>query len=239
MRCSAPLTDGAEGAVSGRPETVSRQTVATLKERVRGLLRAGEYGQVAVLAGEEKRLARTIVSLLYDADDLTRWRAVTMMGWLATAEPEMVRPLVKRFIWWMNDESGGIGWSSAPAIGEIGRAVPEMVPGAAQVVIHYRQERFLIPGVLWATGRLARTFPDAVAGVVPELIAYLADEDADVRGQAVLALGETGDPRAAEGLKRVKGDGHEVRLYENEEILVKTIGAAAADALAKLSDGFR
>lgn len=213
--------------------------MTALKEQVRGLLRTGEYGQVAALAGEERRLARTIVSLLYDADDLTRWRTVTMMGRLAQAEPEQVRPLVERFIWWMNDESGGIGWSSAPAIGEIGRAVPEMVPGAARVVIHYRQERFLIPGVLWATGRLAKTFPDVVAGVVPELIDFLADEDVAVRGQAVLALGETGDSRAAEGLQRMKGDGHEVRLYENEEILVKTIGAAAAEALAKLSDGFR
>ena len=52
-----------------------------------------------------------------------------MMGRLALAEPEMVRPLVKRFIWWMNDESGGIGWSSAPAIGEIGRSAPDLVPG--------------------------------------------------------------------------------------------------------------
>jgi HEAT repeat protein len=218
---------------------VSRQTVAALKEQVRGLLRAGEYGQVAALAGEERRLARTIVSLLYDADDLTRWRAVTMMGRLALAEPELVRPLVERFIWWMNDESGGIGWSSAPAIGEIGSVAPKMVTGAARVVIHYRQERFLIPGVLWATGRLAKTFPDAVAEVVPELIGFLDDEDPAVRGQAVWALGETGDYRAAEGLKRIKGDGHRVRLYENEEVLVKTIGAAAAEALAKLSDGFR
>ena len=47
-----------------------------------------------------------------------------MDGPAGPAEPEKVRPLVKRFIWWMNDESGGIGWSSAPAMGEIGRMVP-------------------------------------------------------------------------------------------------------------------
>ncbi len=213
--------------------------MTALRETVRNLLKAGEYEKVLTLAGRERRFVRTLTSLLYDGDDLTRWRAVTMMGWLARAEPEKVRPLISRFIWWMNDESGGIGWSSAPAIGEIGRAVPELAPDAARVVIHYRQERFLIPGVIWATGRLAKTFPEAVAEAVPDLIAFLADEDAAVRGQAALALGRIGDGRAREGLKSVAGDAHRVSLYEEEELFTKEIGTAAAEALEKLSDGFR
>lgn len=212
--------------------------MTALRETVRNLLRVREYERILALAERERRLVRTLLSLLYDGDGLTRWRAVTMMGWLARAEPEKVRPLISRFIWWMNDESGGIGWSSAPAIGEIGRAVPGLVPGAARVVIHYRQERFLIPGVLWATGRLAKTFPEEAAEVVPDLIAFLADEDAAVRGEAALALGRIGDGRARKGLKRVTGDRDRVSLYEGEELLTKEIGTAAAEALEKLSGGF-
>ncbi len=209
-----------------------------LRETVRGFLLGREYEKILALAKEERRAVRTVVSLLYDSDDLSRWRAVTLMGRLARTEPEKVKALVKRFIWWMNDESGGIGWSSAPVIGEIGRSVPELVPDAVRVVIHYRQERFLIPGVLWATGRLAGTFSGMVAGVVPELIGFLADTDAEVRGQAVFALGETGDPRAEEGLRGIRGDRSMIRIYENEEIVAKEIGIAAGEALDKISGGF-
>ena len=209
-----------------------------LRETVRGFLLGRDYDRILTLAKEERRVVRTVVSLLYDGEDLVRWRAVTLMGRLARTEPEKVKALVKRFIWWMNDESGGIGWSSAPAIGEIGRSVPGLVPDAVRVVIHYRQERFLIPGVLWATGRLAGTFTGMVAEVVPELIGFLADKDADVRGQAVFALGETRDRRAEEGLRGIGSDESRIRLYENEDIVVKEIGIAAGEALQKVSGGF-
>ena len=208
-----------------------------LRETVKGFLNSREYDSILALAGREKRLVRTAISLLYDGDELTRWRAVTFMGRLALAEPEKVKPLLKRFIWWMNDESGGIGWGSAPSMGEIGRVVPELMQGAVRVVVHYRQERFLYPGVIWATGRLAKTYPEVVAEAVPDLVAFLGDGDRVVRGQAVLALGEIGDSRAREGLEKMLDDTSKVSLYEEEELSTKEVKTAAAEALQKLSGG--
>jgi HEAT repeat protein len=210
-----------------------------LRETVKGFLKEREYDSILALLGREKRLVRTAVSLLYDGDELTRWRAVTFMGRLAQAEPDRVRPLLKRFIWWMNDESGGIGWGSAPAMGEIGRVVPELMKDAVRVVVHFRLERFLYPGVIWATGRLAETFPEVVAEVVPDLVNFLGEEDAVIRGQAVLALGEIGDGRAREGLEGMLGDTSAVNLYENEKLETKEVKTAAAEALVKLSGGIK
>jgi HEAT repeat protein len=211
--------------------------LSALRESVKGFLGSREYDAILALAGREKRLVRTAISLLYDGDELTRWRAVTFMGRLALAAPERIPPLLKRFIWWMNDESGGIGWGSAPAMGEIGRAAPELMQGAVRVVVHYRLERFLFPGVIWATGRLAKTFPEVVAEAVPDLVSFLGDDDKVVRGQAVLALGEIGDDRAREGLERLLDDESNVSLYEDEMLSTKEVKTAAAEALKKISGG--
>ena len=122
-------------------------------------------------------------------------------------------------------------------MGEIGRQVPDLMEGAVRVVVHFRLERFLFPGVIWATGRLAKTFPDVVAEVVPDLVSFLDEDDAILRGQAVMALGEIGDSRARQGLERMLGDPSPVSLYENEELGTKEVKTAAAEALAKLSGG--
>jgi HEAT repeat protein len=209
--------------------------VAVLRETVRDCLRSKDYEQVLYLARRERRLVRTLVSLLYDGEPLVRWRAVTAVGRLAAAEPEKVRPLIRRFIWWMNNECGGIGWSSAPALAEIGRMAPELLRGAVRVVIHFRAERMILPGVFWACGRLAAAYPLEVREAVPELTGFLADEDAAIRGQAAWALGEIGDGRAREGLTSLLGDRELVLLYDGEELEMRETGKISAEALQKIS----
>jgi HEAT repeat protein len=211
--------------------------VAALRKTVRDCLLSRDYEKVLDLARRERRLVRTLVSLLYDGEPLARWRAVTAVGRLAAAEPEKVRPLVQRFIWWMNEESGGIGWSSGPALGEIGRMAPELLRDAARVLVHFRAERMILSGVFWGCGRVAETYPEEVKEVVPELETYLADPDAEIRGTVAWALGEIGDARARRGLESLLRDGEQVLLYDGEELALKETGAISAEALQKISAG--
>jgi hypothetical protein len=210
-------------------------TVSVLRGAVRDRLRGRDYEAVLGLAGSERNLMRAVTSLLYEREELIRWRAVTMVGRMAAAEPEKVRPLIGRLIWWMNDESGGIGWSSAPALAEIGRMAPAMLRESVKVVIHYRAERILFPGVLWAIGRLAETYRRETEEVVPDLLGFLADDDGTLRGLAAWALGEVGDPRAIDGLTGLLKDGHRVSIYEEEDLAVKEAGVVAAEAIKKIS----
>lgn len=210
-------------------------TVSALRSAVRDHLRFKDYEAVLGLADSERSLMRAVTSLLYEREELIRWRAVTMIGRLAAAEPEMVRPLVGRFIWWMNDESGGIGWSSAPALAEIGRMAPTMLRENVRVVIHYRAERILFPGVLWAIGRLAETYRRETEEAVPDLLGFLADNDSTLRGLAAWALGEVGDPRAIDGLTGLLEDSHQVSIYEEGDLMVKEAGVMAAEAMEKIS----
>jgi len=210
---------------------------AGLRETVRDCLRGKDYGQVLDIAGRERRLVRTLTSLLYDGEPIVRWRAVSAVGRLAAAEPEKVRPLIQRFIWWMNEESGGIGWSSGPALGEIGRMAPELLRDAVRVLVHFRAERMILSGVFWGCGRVAATYPDVVKEVVPELVTYLADPDAEIRGTVAWTLGEIGDARARSGLESLLGDGGQVLLYDGEELALKETGAISAEALQRISAG--
>ncbi len=210
-------------------------TVAALRGAVRERLRSRDYEAVLGLAGSERKLVRAVISLLYEREELIRWRAVTMVGRLAVAEPEMVRPLIGRFFWWMNDESGGIGWSSAPALAEIGRMAPTMLRDTVRVVIHYRAERILFPGVLWAIGRLAKTYRRETEEAVPDLLGFLADDDGTLRGLAAWALGEIKNPRALDGLTARLKDSRRVTIYEEGDLAVKKVGTVAAEAMEKIS----
>jgi len=208
--------------------------LAVLRDVVRERLRRGEFEEVLDLLGREHRLVRTVVSLLYEGEELVRWRAVTAIGLIARAEPEKVRPLVRRFLWWMNDEAGGIGWSSAPALGEIGRQSPDLLRDAVRVVVFWRQERILLDGVLWAVGRLAATYPGVTREAVPDLIAYLGDGDGRIRGLAAWSLVRIGDRRAAEALGRLEDDREIVRIYEKRDLVDREIRSIAREAEAML-----
>lgn len=207
----------------------------SLRETVRKRLERRAFSEVLALAGQDRSLVRTLVSLLYDSDELLRWRAVSMIGHLAAAQPERVEPLVTRLLWTLNDESGGIGWTSAPALGEIGRNAPALLREAVRVVVHYQDDPTLLPGVIWAIGRLATAYPRETQEVVPRLVDHLRSTSPGVRGQATWAVGEIGDQRAKAPLGELAEDHETARLYVDDELVTREVRAWAEEALAKLA----
>ena len=92
-------------------------------------------------------------------------------------------------------------------------------------------------GLLWAIGRLAehRALLLVEKAVVPLVLSYLSSTDAAVRGLAARALGRLAAVAAVEELKALVVDEREVRLYEDGEVLVTTVRALAAEALARIA----
>jgi hypothetical protein len=61
-----------------------------------------------------RKVVNPLFSFLCSLDELVKWRAVSAMGAVVSnlfkTNPESARVIMRRFIWQLNDESGGIGW---------------------------------------------------------------------------------------------------------------------------------
>jgi HEAT repeat protein len=204
------------------------------RRSVRVHLERGEYVPVLEMVAADRGVVRALVSLLCDPDELVRWRSVSALGHLAGAHPELARPLVTRLYWSLNDESGGIGWMSAPALGEIGRRAPRLLSQCIRPLVRYLDEPFLLPGALWAIGRLAPAYPAETREVVPEVALCCSLSDPAVRASAAHALGEVGDGRACRALDDLAQDEHPVRLYEDGQLVTKQVREWAGEALSRL-----
>lgn len=208
--------------------------MSDLRHAVRVHLERGEYALAVDLVAADRRLARALVSLLYDPDELIRWRTVSALGHLAGAHPELAQPLVTRLYWSLNDESGGIGWMSAPALGEIGRRAPQLLSRCIRPLVRYLEEPFLLPGALWAIGRLAPAYPAETREVVPEVALCCSSSDPAVRANAAHALGEVGDSRARLALTGLADDESPARIYQDGQLVTKQVRDWAGAALARL-----
>jgi HEAT repeat protein len=186
------------------------------------------------MVAADRGVVRALVSLLCDPDELVRWRSVSALGHLAGAHPELARPLVTRLYWSLNDESGGIGWMSAPALGEIGRRAPQLLSSCIRPLVRYLDEPFLLPGALWAIGRLAPAYPAETREVVPEVGRCCSSSDPAVRGNAARALGEVGDGRARRALENLAQDECPARIYAGGQLVTKQVREWAGEALTRL-----
>lgn len=203
--------------------------------------------------GASRGTVRTLTGLLYHEEELVRWRAVSMIGRLAEAEPELVRPVVSRLLWFMSEESGTVGWGSAQAIAEIYRRAPNVGGDAIRAVVHFMDDEELsgpanrntcmLAGSIWAIGDLAEPGQAAIAkGISAEmiklaaemkepLVKFLRDPDTQVRGLAAWALGRLRHDGARGELERLLDDGAVFQLYEDETLREVPVREAAASAL--------
>ena len=96
-----------------------------LKRKVLELLRDDDFEKSIdrICQLPPRQAVNPLFSFFYNADELIRWRAITAMGAvvsrLADQDMESARIIMRRLMWNLNDESGGIGWGSHEAMGEI------------------------------------------------------------------------------------------------------------------------
>ncbi|MCP4683721.1 MAG: HEAT repeat domain-containing protein [Desulfobacterales bacterium] len=141
------------------------------------------------------KVVNHLFSFLYHADQKTKWAAVNTMGAvvakIADEDMEEARVIMRRLMWNLNDESGGIGWGSPEAMGEIMARHEGIADEYSHILMsytnkdgNYLEHEMLQQGLLWGIGRLARIRPQLVKGSAQHLSPYLESEDAEVRGLA-------------------------------------------------------
>jgi hypothetical protein len=211
-----------------------------VKEQLRDWLANQRYDVIVELAGRKKRVLSFLTALTYDPEPVINWRAVEAMGLaagrIAEDAPEFVRNHLRRLMWLLSDESGGIGWRAPEMMGEIVRNRPEQFGEFVPIIISLLDmeeedaARFR-PGTLWAIGRLGEVIPDRVKAAVARVVPCLEDPNPQTRGLAAWCLGQLGAGEYLAGHDALLGDESPVDLYVDGQLVRKSVGQLARDAL--------
>lgn len=202
-----------------------------------------------------KDAVNALFSLICREDPLLRWRAVTCMGLsvarLAEEDMEAARIVMRRFLWSLNDESGGIGWGAPESMAE----VMCHHAGLAQEYVHmlisymcedgeelcqdgnYIEHPLLQRGLLWGVARLSECRPELLRarGAARDIPPYLDAADAEVRGLAALACGRLAISATKPQLQQLTSDEATFRLYRTDALITLSVADAARQALEAMA----
>lgn len=213
--------------------------------------------------------AQDVINALFPAlcrtEPHLRWRAVSAMGQttarLADENMEAARVVMRRFLWSLNDESGGIGWGAPESMAESMCGHGALAQEYSHMLISYMREDgdeicqdgnylehpLLQRGLLWGVARLSGCRPHVLLerGAGLDVLPYLAFEDAHIRAFACIAAGNLGLNAAQNPLSRLaddlaqvtlSDDLAQVTLYMDGAFITTSVAELAKSALEKLNN---
>ncbi len=228
----------------------TRHVSGGLRNKVLSIL--SSYGDLQNILAEllsfpPKRLITPLISSFYQGVPELRWRAISVFGKvmakLADEDTEAARIVMRRLMWSLNDESGGIGWGAPEAMAEAMVNHPVLAEEYARILLSYIREdgNFLEydplrKGALWGIARLAAKRPDLMKEYETARFVrpYLKDGDPEARAFAVLTLGVVGEREDCEALEGLVNDQSEITIYSEGKFSTTTLSEVALKAMASL-----
>ncbi len=225
-----------------RPQTSNRQ----LKKRIQKLLleKDLESGLVEIGRMPARKAINPLFSFLCSLDELLKWRAVTAMGEivdrLADTNMESARVIMRRYMWQLNDESGGIGWGCPEAMGEIMARNENLAAEFWCILISYvrpdgnfLEHEVLQRGALWGVGRLAHARPQLLKDSVDYLHPYMQSKDPYLRGLAAWGAGAIRNKKTESILNRLTQDPATLGVFLKGHLKTCSVAELAQGALAR------
>jgi len=217
----------------------------TLKHTLRKLLSNPDQNEVrrSILELPLKQLVSPLFSFLYAGDDIIKWHAVTLLGLvvaeIANTNLEAARVVMRRLMWNLNDESGGIGWGSPEAMGEIMARNDALAREYSSILISYIREdgnylehEMLQRGVLWGIGRLSHVQPVLMKEIIPSLVPFITADDPNIRGLTLWIARALPSPVIAPYIEKYTEDDTRISIYLNGKQVECPIGRLAKEALS-------
>ena len=227
-----------------------------IKKQVLDLLAGGDLAAsrralAGLPAGE---VVHALFSAICRENPVVRWHAVTCMGdavaRIAEGDLEAARIILRRFLWSLNDESGGIGWGAPEAMAECLCRDERLAGEYAHMLVSYMREDgeelcqdgnfiehpLLQRGVVWGVARLAGCRRELLQqlGAGRDLGRYLEAEDPELRGLAALAAGRLREATLRPLLQGLRADTAPLSWYDEGAVHQTTVGALVRDALEEL-----
>lgn len=196
-----------------------------------------------LLSLDDRDLIGPLFSALCHTDPQVRWHAVSAFGpvvcRMAGRDPESARIVMRRLLWSLNDESGGIGWGAPEAMAEIMAQSAALAGEYIHMLVSYIREDgpeafqdgnfielpLLQRGVLWGIGRLVPRHRQTLErmGAAFDLRPFLLSPDGDVRGLACRCLHLLGERPTPAELAKLSQDGHQLVIYTGEGFVSCTV----------------
>ena len=229
-----------------------------IKKQVLNLLSSNDLASIEEQLAQldAKEVVNALFSAISRSEELLRWQAVSCMGTavnrLAGEDMEEARIIMRRMLWSLNDESGGIGWGAPESMAEIMVLNETLAREYVHMLLSYMREdgdeafqdgnyleyATLQQGLLWGAARLAARRRQLVVekGMAADLPPYLSSSDPTVRGLAAYTIGILGEPgEAVEQIHELAADTTKVRLYADGIIGVVSVASLAEDAIGRLT----
>ncbi len=219
-----------------------------LKQELTALLMQDDFGKVIQSLPEfpAKKTVNILISFLCHRDDRVRWRSVSALGCVVSSLserlPEEARIIMRRFMWMLNEESGGIGWGVPEVMGDILARSPVLDREYNRILLSYLDEdgnfldhEPLRQGVLWAMTRVSEIKPDLMNDGKGLARDYLTSDSAVNRGLACIIAENLGDREAVRLLNQLTMDKTEITLYNEGYFNRCTVSGLAGKALKRLS----
>jgi HEAT repeat protein len=219
----------------------------TLKKKLFDLLNQGDLDRALAEIGRLplRQTVNPLLSFIQSGHEKVKWGAVKAMGRvvseLADRDPEAARVIMRRLMWTLNDESGGIGWGSPEAIGEILAAHRGLAQEYAHLLLSYAREdgnylehEGLQRGLLWGIGRLAEKRPELIRDSAASLMPYLESHDGVIRGLSARLMGLIRVKEAKPALRKLADDGASLVLMVESRITTVCVKDLAAEALRSI-----
>jgi hypothetical protein len=227
-----------------RHQTSSRQ----LKKKIQKLLLQENFesGLAEIGCLTVRKAINPLFSFLCSLDELLKWRAVTAMGEivdrLADEDIESARVIMRRYMWHLNDESGGIGWGCPEAMGEIMARNKNLAEEFWCILISYirpdgnfLEHETLQRGVLWGVGRLAHARPQLLKDSSDHLHPYMQADDPYLRGLAAWGAGAIRNKKTEAILNQLKEDHAKLNVFLDGQLITCSVGDLATKALTTTS----
>jgi hypothetical protein len=162
-------------------------TQLEMKKFIHHALEMNDLDAVVLLVQKNRKTLSLLVRMAYDKETLVGWRAIKAVGRIANVlvktEREFLRIAVRKLLWSLSDESGGIGWAAPELLGEIVHSDPEgfadIIPIIAE--LYDIEEQTFRPGVVYALARIAEVSPEMIANYQKIIIRSLVDTNPLIR----------------------------------------------------------
>ena len=198
-----------------------------------------------------RQLTGPLLSLRLDREENVRWRAVQALGRvvarMAADSMESARVLMRTLMWYLNEESGNLGWGIPEAMAEAMAGNAKLAEEYHSILAsyiyceescdgNYLDHPDLRRGVFWGLARLAQVRPELVAPATRFLVAALSETDGHNRGLAAWTLGMLHAEEARGPLQTLLTDDAPVDVFRNGELERSNVAAMAGEALQRMQE---